>query len=97
VRHAGAEQTDEGTASTVAGTGAGRWLLSVSDPALDTAVTEVLVWLRHHPHRDYLDAAFAVVADPYRRSSAASSFSTGRWPELIEAVKEATQNLADVT
>jgi hypothetical protein len=65
---------------------------------LDYTVNEVLAWLKKHPHRDYLDAAFAVVVGPsgtdQRRSRAASSFSTSQWPVLISAVKEAVQKQA---
>jgi hypothetical protein len=71
--------------------------LGNKDETLRDAVVDVLSWMMTHPHRDYLDAAFAVVAaPPPHRSQAASCFSTNRWPELIVAVKEATQNWANL-
>lgn len=70
------------------------WTFELADLALMDAVAEVLAWLAEHPHRDYLDAAFSVVAMPApARPYSAGKFSTSRWPELIEAVKSVTQIL----
>lgn len=78
------------------------YTLGSRDDLLRDAVIAVLEWQRKHPHRDYLDAAFAVVASPpgTRRSSLGripSTFSTGRWPELITAVREAQRFLTPAT
>lgn len=75
------------------------WTLgSFEDEHLRDAVVDVLAWMVKHPKRDYLDAAFAVVAaPPPYRSEAASRFSTNRWPELVSAVKEAVRTLTPAT
>jgi hypothetical protein len=61
----------------------------VSDD-LKRAVDEAIHWLKYHPGRDYLDAAYgiAVWGRPY------SNIAGSRWPEFVAAVKEASQKLA---
>lgn len=67
------------------------YTLGTRDEDLRTAVSEALFWLLAHPRMDHVDAAFAVVADPTRRPSP-SDLGGRRWPEFVDAVKQATQN-----
>lgn len=66
---------------------------------LEITTDRAVRWLKEHPHRDYIDAAYAVVVAPppmfpgdiRGRSQEAAAFSTSRWPELVAAVKQAAQ------
>jgi hypothetical protein len=51
-------------------------------------VTRAVGWLTDHPWCDHVDAAFAVAVDPYLRPETAD-VGGKRWPEFLEAVKEA--------
>jgi hypothetical protein len=55
---------------------------------LERAVASALVWLKHHPERDYLDAAYgiAVWGRPF------PDIGGKRWPEFVAAVKKACTN-----
>lgn len=69
----------------------------VDERTLIKAVDDALFWLKHHPRRDYLDAAYATVADPKHRSDVGSYFSTSRWPVFVEEVKKAVQTAAPLS
>lgn len=59
--------------------------------AFQRAVDDAIIWLKHHPHRDYLDAAYgiAVWGRPF------PEVGGKRWPEFVEAVKLAAQKSAN--
>lgn len=69
----------------------------VDERTLLKAVDDALFWLHEHPHRDYVDAAYAVVADPKARTDAGSTFSTWKWQVFVAAVKFAVQTEAVVS
>lgn len=61
----------------------------VDERQLLKAVDDAIHWQKDHPHRDYLDAAYAVTAPHETRTDAGATFATSRWPIFIAAVKEA--------
>jgi hypothetical protein len=89
MRHAGAEQAN-GAASVVQ-PGARHAIAShpqVNDDPIREDIGAAVGWLIAHPWGDHVDAAFAVVVNPHKHPKA---FDLGgkRWPEFVEAVKEA--------
>jgi hypothetical protein len=54
-------------------------------------VAAAVGWLAKHPRHDYVDAAFAVAADPHQYPKT-SGLGGKLWPDFVAAVKEATQN-----
>lgn len=92
VRHGRAEQADRQATIEVSGTGPSVGTLAVTiTNALDIAVVQAVTWLKKHPGRDHIDAAYAVAAST-NRTGEGQEFCTRRWPELVEAVKLVTQN-----
>jgi hypothetical protein len=93
MRHGRAAQADRPATEqeSSSGTAFRGQLLVVSYPEMDDSVEAAVAWLQLHPHRDYIDAAFAIAADPYGPRPP-GQIATSHWPEFVSAVKEATQN-----
>lgn len=51
---------------------------------IERGVGAAVDWLKKHPHRDYIDAAYMVAASTKRTEY---GLATSRWPEFVQAVK----------